>query len=91
MGNTVRVVCLITFLSALLIGCGSRGDLASVRGKITLDGEPLGNAFVVFAPTKKGTMAFWDTYLKGSGEARAYLSSESLSKLSGGAVHLEHK
>jgi dienelactone hydrolase len=41
--------------------------------------------------TKIVTMAFWDTYLKGSGDARTYLSSESLSKLSGGAVHLEHK
>jgi len=43
------------------IGCGSRGDLASVRGKVTLDGQPLANAFVVFAPTKKGTTSYGRT------------------------------
>src|SRR5262245_7414107 len=68
MGSNVRGVCFISFLSALLAGCGSRGDLASVRGKITLDGEPLSNAFVVFAPIKKGTTSYGRTDAAGSYE-----------------------
>lgn len=39
----------------LLLGCRSNSDLASVRGKITLDGQALVDAFVVFAPTGQGT------------------------------------
>jgi hypothetical protein len=47
----------VLLLAALLLpaGCGSRSDLATVTGKITLDGEPLPKAFVVFAPTAQGT------------------------------------
>ena len=45
--------CLLLLL--LLLGCGSRSDLGSVRGKVTLDGQPLPNAFLVFAPTTQGT------------------------------------
>src|SRR5256885_2803991 len=51
-----------------LIGCGSRGDLASVRGKVTLDGQPLPDAFVVFAPTKKGTTSYGRTDAGGNYE-----------------------
>jgi hypothetical protein len=40
---------------ALLAGCGGRSDLARVTGKVTLDGQPLVGAFIVFAPTKQGT------------------------------------
>ena len=36
-------------------------------------------------------MAYWDAYLKDSREGRAYLESDKLTSLSGGAVHLEHK
>jgi hypothetical protein len=44
---------LAVFIAAL--GCGSRSDLATVTGQVTLDGQPLANAFVVFAPTAQGT------------------------------------
>jgi len=64
----MRIVCLVTSLLVLFLGCGSRGDLASVHGKISLDGEPLGNAFVVFAPTKKGTTSYGRTDAAGSYE-----------------------
>src|SRR5262245_9061165 len=37
------------------LGCGTRADLATVTGKITIDGQPLPDAFVVFAPTASGT------------------------------------
>ena len=51
-----------------LVGCGSRGDLGSVRGKVTLDGQPLPNAFVVYAPTTKGTTSYGRTDAGGNYE-----------------------
>src|SRR6476660_1073784 len=50
------------------IGCGSRGDLASVRGKVTLDGQPLPDAFVVYAPTINGTTSYGRTDARGNYE-----------------------
>jgi hypothetical protein len=50
------------------LGCGSRGDLGSVRGKVTLDGQPLPNAFVVYAPTTKGTTSYGRTDAGGNYE-----------------------
>ena len=58
-------------IAALLLfsaSCSKRGDLAAVRGKITLDGEPLANAFVVFAPTDHGTTSYGRTDASGSYE-----------------------
>ncbi|MCA9047644.1 MAG: carboxypeptidase regulatory-like domain-containing protein [Planctomycetaceae bacterium] len=38
-------------LSVILFGCGSSGpEIASVEGTVTLDGQPLANASVVFVP-----------------------------------------
>ena len=51
-----------------ILGCGSRGDLASVRGKVTLDGQPLPDAFVVFAPTTHGTTSYGKTDTGGNYE-----------------------
>jgi hypothetical protein len=48
-------------VAALLTGCGRRGELASVHGRITLDGQPLAGAFVVFTPTSKGTTSYGRT------------------------------
>jgi hypothetical protein len=44
-----------------LLGCGGRSDLAAVRGKVTLDGQPLASAFVVFSPTSHGTTSYGRT------------------------------
>jgi predicted dienelactone hydrolase len=41
--------------------------------------------------TKMAILAFWDAYLKESGDARTYLLSDKLQSLSGGVVHLQHK
>lgn len=41
--------------------------------------------------TKVVTVAFWDAYLKQSGEARAYLESGKLPAFSQSAVKIEHK
>jgi len=38
----------------LLAGCGSEDDLARVKGKVTLDGQPLEDATVEFQPTAEG-------------------------------------
>ena len=48
--NAVRASAPILFC-LLLAGCGSEGDLASVKGKVTLSGEPLEGAIVQFQPT----------------------------------------
>lgn len=39
-----------------LIGC-QRGDLGLVNGRVTLDGEPLENAFVEYSPVSIGSVA----------------------------------
>jgi len=47
--------CLTPILLCLLsAGCGSDGDLARVKGKVTLDGQPLEDATVEFQPTAEG-------------------------------------
>jgi hypothetical protein len=45
----------------VLASCRGNADLASVRGTVTLDGQPLPNAFVVFCPTKTGTTSYGKT------------------------------
>jgi len=65
----VRCVSLILiFAWASFWGCGSRSDLAAVRGKITLDGQPLPDAFVVFSPVSKGTTSYGRTDAGGNYE-----------------------
>ncbi len=55
-------------LSWILPGCGGNSNLASVRGKITLDEKPLPNAFVVFAPLSNGTTSYGRTNENGEYE-----------------------
>jgi hypothetical protein len=57
----------VTFAVALA-GCGAKSDLAAVHGKVTLDGQPLANAFVVFSPTAHGTTSYGRTDASGSYE-----------------------
>ena len=52
----------------VFLGCGSNEDLASVTGKVTLDGQPLPNALVVFAPTSAGTTSYGRTSTTGEYE-----------------------
>jgi hypothetical protein len=73
-------------------GCGSRADLASVRGKVTLDGQPLANAFVVYAPVANGTTSYGRTDSSGhyemmfsDREAGAWIG-ENLVRISTGDV-----
>lgn len=50
----------------LLAGCGSEGGLASVKGKVTLNGEPLEGAIVQFQPTAEdGSSSAGKTDAKG--------------------------
>src|SRR5262249_23594977 len=51
----------VVFGTVLLTGCGGNKDLAVVRGTVTLDGQPLANAFVVLAPTTQGTTSYGKT------------------------------
>jgi len=56
MKKTTRFArCLAPILLCLLwAGCGSEGDLARVKGRVTLNGEPLEAATVTFQPTADG-------------------------------------
>lgn len=50
---TVRIGALLIVQGAALCGCGGQGDrppLGAVRGTVTLDGQPLADAQVTFAP-----------------------------------------
>jgi hypothetical protein len=48
-------------VTLVLASCGGRSDLAAVRGTVTLDGQPLAHAFVVFSPTQSGTTSYGKT------------------------------
>jgi hypothetical protein len=50
-----------TLLTLSLPACGGNANLASVQGRVTLDGQPLANAFVIFSPTANGTTAYGKT------------------------------
>jgi hypothetical protein len=55
-------------LLSISLGCGGIDDLASVRGKVTLDGQPLEGAMVVFAPTSAGSTSYGRTDANGEYE-----------------------
>ena len=55
----------LSFALLLLTGCGS-GDLAQVRGRVTLDGEPVAKAIVEFVPQgERGAPSYGLTDEKG--------------------------
>ncbi len=51
----VGLSCLVLWV--LISGCGGRSDLSQVSGRVTLDGQPLGDALVVFTPLTGGRPA----------------------------------
>ena len=59
-----------------LVGCGGNENLSSVTGTITLDGEPLPNAFVVFSPTAGGTTSYGRT--NGSGQYEMMFNDDEM-------------
>jgi hypothetical protein len=70
------------FGSLLLAGCGgSRGDLAPVKGNVKLDGQPLVDALVQFAPLDgKGVVALGRTDKSGNYEMMATRSAVGASR-----------
>ena len=42
--------CLLILSLALLVGCGSGGDMGTVSGQVTMDGQPLADAQIAFYP-----------------------------------------
>src|SRR5262245_5878987 len=67
-GLRMQCVLLAVAATVALPGCGSKSELASVRGKVTLDGQPLSDAFIVFAPTSQGTSSRGKTDSSGNYE-----------------------
>ena len=51
------VACVVLALSGLALGCGSddRPELGDVTGTVTLNGQPLAAAAVIFQPTGQNT------------------------------------
>jgi len=60
-GAAIAQIYLLAVSAVALGGCGARSDLAAVHGKVTLDGQPLSDAFIVFAPTTHGTTSYGRT------------------------------
>lgn len=59
---------LITVLFSSLLGCGDGGpELASVKGVVTVDGQPVPNAILTFVP-KEGSPSYGQTNGDGSYE-----------------------
>jgi hypothetical protein len=74
----------LTISLAALVGCGPNGvTLAPVTGVVTLDGKPVADAGVVFAPTTPGPAA------SGSTNSEGKFSLMSLNRE--GAVLGEHR
>ncbi|MGQ9506075.1 MAG: carboxypeptidase-like regulatory domain-containing protein [Thermogutta sp.] len=76
------------WLSAITLlivsGCGSRGPrLAVVKGRVTLDGQPLANAIVTFTPVAGGPASTGTTNSNGEYELACQLGR--------GAVVGQHK
>lgn len=61
--NKLRASIVVLFLASatLLVGCGGDSDLAEVRGVVTLDGEPIANAFLEFTPESSGAPSYGKT------------------------------
>ena len=52
---------------------------------------PVGNQSEIFDWVKQATTAFWDAWLKGDADARAWLDSDALLTAAGGKLKLERK
>lgn len=60
---------LLTLLALVTAGCGPGGpDIAGVKGKVTMDGEPLADASVIFVPVAGGRPAAARTDAEGNYE-----------------------
>ena len=67
-----RVLCIAAaccFVCLVVIGCGPGGpELGTVTGKVTLDGKPVTNGLVTFAPVAKGGASIGKTDANGQYE-----------------------
>lgn len=63
-----RVYALGCIILCACVGCGGNENLGRVAGTVTLDGEALPNAFIIFAPTSGGTTSYGRTDAEGKYE-----------------------
>ncbi len=69
--TTVYLLC-----AALLAGCGGESRVAEVRGVVTLDGTPVGEASVAFTPRAGGRPAYGITKSDGTFELTTYQQND---------------
>ena len=81
--------CFCAGLSLLIAGCsgGTRPELGQVRGKLTLDGQPVPGASVVFAPDNGGRKSMGRSNEQGEYEV-TYIRSEKGAKVGPHTVHV---
>ena len=53
-------------MAVLFCGCGGNSNLATVSGKVTLDGAPVADATITFSPKATGSSAVTRTDAQGS-------------------------
>lgn len=71
-----RLFCLM--LTLAVVGCGGKGyEVATVSGVVTLDGAPLADASVVFAPQTEGPSSYGKTDNDGKYTLKTLTSNES--------------
>lgn len=49
-GKLLRLVIGLLVVSPALLGCGGKGGMGTVSGKVTLDGQPLADGLITFVP-----------------------------------------
>jgi hypothetical protein len=54
--------------AAVLAGCGGNPNLATVTGTITMDGQPLAEAFIKYIPSSGGATSYGKTSSDGTYE-----------------------
>lgn len=82
-----RQILMTSAIAAMMLGCGGGGsdfDLNTVSGTVTMDGQPLANARVIFTPkdpTKGGRIAYGMT--DESGEYELAFTNSGMGALPG--------
>jgi hypothetical protein len=65
-----KLVCLGAIVCAAIVGCGRKGNIVPVSGRVVVDGQPLANVAVNFGPLTGGLDGAYAAYGKTDREGR---------------------